>query len=101
VHFIWPNGKGALLTGIEKQRPTYERLRSVLQGVPGSMASRSWLDRVNPFSRVQPTLPEASACHLAEHKLSFFFGLEASSGACQTSQYCSKGREPYVLAPRR
>ena len=52
VHFIWPNGRGALLTGIEKERPSYERLLSVLQSVPGSKASRSWVDRVNPFSRV-------------------------------------------------
>ena len=52
VHFIWPNGRGALLTGIEKARPSYERLLSVLQGVPGAKASRSWVDRVNPFSRV-------------------------------------------------
>ena len=53
VHFIWPNGRGALLTGIEKARPSYERLLSVLQGVPGAKASRSWVDRVNPFSRVR------------------------------------------------
>ena len=52
VHFIWPNGRGALLTGIEKARPSYERLLSVLQGVPGAKASQSWVDRVNPFSRV-------------------------------------------------
>ena len=52
VHFIWPNGKGALLTGIEKERPSYERLLSALQGIPGSKASRSWVDRVNPFSGV-------------------------------------------------
>lgn len=52
MHFIWPNGRGALLTGIEKERPSYERLLSVLQSVPGSKASRSWVDRVNPFSRV-------------------------------------------------
>ena len=53
VHFVWPNGKGALLTGIEKERPSYERLLSALQGVPGSKASRSWVDRVNPFSGVR------------------------------------------------
>lgn len=52
VHFIWPNSRGALLTGIEKERPGYERLLSVLQSVPGSKASRSWVDRVNPFRRV-------------------------------------------------
>ena len=52
MHFIWPNSRGALLTGIEKERPSYERLLSVLQSVPGSRASRSWVDRVNPFRRV-------------------------------------------------
>lgn len=56
MHFIWPNGKGALLTGIEKERPSYERLLSALQGIPGSKASRSWVDRVNPFSGVYHAL---------------------------------------------
>lgn len=68
VHFIWPNGRGALLTGIEKARPSYERLLSVLRGVPGSKASRSWVDRVNPFSRVSATAPLA-LCNLPAHAL--------------------------------
>ncbi len=52
VHFIWANGRGALLAGVDKARPGYERLLSLLQSVPGSKASRSWVDRVNPFNRV-------------------------------------------------
>jgi hypothetical protein len=52
VHFIWPNGRGALLAGVDRARPSYERLLSLLQSVPGSKASRSWVDRVNPFNRV-------------------------------------------------
>lgn len=52
VHFIWANGRGALLAGVDKARPGYERLLSLLQSVPGSKASRSWVDRVNPFSRL-------------------------------------------------
>ena len=60
MHFIWPNGKGALLTGIEKERPSYERLMSALQGVPGSKASRSWVDRVNPFSGVRHNFPKCT-----------------------------------------
>ena len=55
VHFIWANGQGALLAGVEKTRPSYERLLQLLRSVPGSKASRSWVDRVNPFNRV---------CHL-------------------------------------
>ena len=64
VHLIWQNRRGALLTGIEKARPSYERLLSVLQGVPGAKASRSWVDRVNPFSRVSVHLlcPTPYAC---------------------------------------
>lgn len=69
VHFIWPNGQGALLAGVEKLRPSYERLLSLLRSVPGSKASRSWVDRVNPFTRVYHRIPamilsfwERSAC---------------------------------------
>lgn len=52
MHFIWANGQGALLAGVEKTRPSYERLLELLRSVPGSKASRSWVDRVNPFNRV-------------------------------------------------
>ncbi len=52
VHFIWANGQGALLAGVEKMRPSYQRLLELLRSVPGSKASRSWVDRVNPFNRV-------------------------------------------------
>ncbi|BDA48311.1 probable APETALA2-like protein 2 at N-terminal half [Coccomyxa sp. Obi] len=52
VHFIWANGQGALLAGVEKVRPSYERLLELLRSVPGSKASRSWVDRVNPFNRL-------------------------------------------------
>ena len=50
---MWPNGRGELLAGCEKERPRYEQLLKVLQSVPGSEASRSWLERVNPFARSQ------------------------------------------------
>lgn len=53
VHFIWANGQGALLAGVERVRPGYERLLQLLRSVPGSKASRSWVDRVNPFTRVR------------------------------------------------
>jgi hypothetical protein len=61
VHFIWPNGRGALLAGVERARPSYERLLALLRSVPGSKASQSWVDRVNPFTRVRPpSLPVPS-----------------------------------------
>lgn len=46
VHYIWPNGKGQLLVSTEEEPPTYQRLLSLLQAVPGSKASRSWVERV-------------------------------------------------------
>ena len=51
VHFMWPNGRGQLLVSLERARPGYGRLLALLQGVPGSQAARTWVDRVNPFSR--------------------------------------------------
>ena len=51
VHFMWPNGRGELLAGLERGRPSYGRLVALLQGVPGSRAARTWVDRVNPFTR--------------------------------------------------
>ncbi|KAK9840583.1 hypothetical protein WJX81_002940 [Elliptochloris bilobata] len=51
VHFMWPNGRGELLTGLERARPGYGRLVALLQRVPGSQAARTWVDRVNPFAR--------------------------------------------------
>ena len=59
MHYIWPNGQGALLAGVERERPCYDRLLELLRSVPGSKASRSWVDRVNPFARVRapPTMP--------------------------------------------
>ncbi len=38
VHFMWPNGRGQLLAGLERARPGYGRLVALLQGVPGSQA---------------------------------------------------------------
>lgn len=48
---MWPNGRGELLAGLERARPSYGRLVALLQGVPGSRAARTWVDRVNPFAR--------------------------------------------------
>ena len=48
---MWPNGRGELLAGLERARPSYGRLVALLQGVPGSRAARTWVDRVNPFTR--------------------------------------------------
>lgn len=48
---MWPNGRGELLAGLERGRPSYGRLVALLQGVPGSRAARTWVDRVNPFAR--------------------------------------------------
>lgn len=46
MHYIWPNGRGQLLVGTDDEPPTYQRLLSLLQTVPGSKASRSWVERV-------------------------------------------------------
>jgi hypothetical protein len=51
VHFMWPNGKGHLLAGTEEERPCYDRILELLRRVPGSQASRSWLDRISASLR--------------------------------------------------
>ena len=40
VHFVWPNGWGALLTGIEKERPSYERLLNLYIACAGASQGR-------------------------------------------------------------
>jgi len=46
VHYVWPNGKGHRLLSVEEEPPTYQKLLAMLQAVPGSKASRSWVERV-------------------------------------------------------
>ena len=45
MHYIWPNKKGQLLIGAEDSMPTYEALLALLQRVPGSKSSQSWVER--------------------------------------------------------
>lgn len=45
VHFIRSAGESELLS-LEDDRPTYQRLLELLKEVRGSLASKSWLDRV-------------------------------------------------------
>ena len=53
VHYIWPNGQGALLAGVERLRPSYERLLTLLRSVPGSRPAAPGSTASTPFSRVR------------------------------------------------
>lgn len=52
VHYTWPNGRGSVLIGVEPTRPSYERLLQLLKSVPGTRASRSWVDRVLDINKL-------------------------------------------------
>lgn len=46
VHYVWPNKRGQVLVSADDDPPTYERLLELVRSVPGSMSSRSWVERV-------------------------------------------------------
>ena len=101
---MWPNGRGELLAGLERARPSYARLVSLLQGVPGSRAARTWVDRVNPFTRGLGSVPvyerEAGGAFYGEALDSYGAGARGSPRVGHPALAAQGAPAPAVLVPR-
>ena len=68
VHFVWPNGRGALPTGIEKECPSYESLLNVCVACAGTSPGRGRCTLSGPTAGAhcrrasRRSAPATSAC---------------------------------------